>query len=364
MNPCRYLTALAAIAALISGTSTRAQPTPPSAPPPAPLRHTEDITIDLDPQLHQDLAEAQVQIEHQIAEIRQATGQTARNAAAAARLHAALALPTPPRPNSPSLLIRTRDLDPEAQTELEEDLKVMARIVEKATQPETRRTPRAMGIDLVFGPDQSPVHSLYLDGYGVLFMVNVGFPLLPLPAQAPENPEDPKSPVTSTWEQTRQELYGNPQPPEPVLPLGWFGDPDTETLAYDAAKVDRLRQSLIEAIRNASNIRQLAPDESVTICVQGAPATPLLQVRRESTIEKPEGTARNVEVHQRFEKVLTSGERPDAHRAILTLQASKADIDRYARGELSLDQFRELTRSQLYPGAGWNAFGPSFWSTR
>ncbi|MCL4180103.1 MAG: hypothetical protein KJ072_20440 [Verrucomicrobia bacterium] len=364
MNPCRYLTALAAITALMSGATTRAQQTPPSALPPAPLRHTEDITIDIGPQLHQELAQAQRQLEHQVAEIRHSTGDVARNAVAAARLHAALALPIPPRPSSPSLLIRTRDLDPEAQTQLEEDLKVMSRIVEKATQLESRRSPRAMGIDLVFGPDHSPVRSLYLDGYGVLFMVNVDFPLLPLPVQAPEKSEDAKSDVTSTWEQTRQELYGDPRPPEPILPIGWFGDPNTETLAYDADKVDRLRQNLIEAIRNASNMRQLTANESVTICVQGAPATPVLQVRRESTIDKPDGTGRNVEVQQRYATVLTAGEKTDAHRAILTLQASKADIDRYARGDLSPDQFRELTQSQIYPGAGWNAFSPSFWSTR
>ena len=81
-----------------------------------------------------------------------------------------------------------------------------------------------MGIDLVFGPGESPVRTLYLDGYGALFMVHVNFPLLPLPVTDKPHAEDtiPKAP--STWDQTRAELYGPATPPQPILPLGWFSD--------------------------------------------------------------------------------------------------------------------------------------------
>lgn len=356
-----HLAVLVTLPALLGATTAQAQDAHRS--PPRPPTHNEEVSIELQATKE---AGAQSQVEErQIKQLRHITdAQQGHALAANTRLHAMLGQPGPTHASGQALIIRTRDLDPESQSQLEEDLHVMSRIVEKAAQSEPTRGPRAMGIDLVFGPGESPVRTLYLDGYGVLFMVKVGFPLLPLPVQAPEEAEDPQIDVTNTWEQTRQELYGDPRPPEPMLPMGWFGDPSAETLTYDAGKVDRLRQNLIEAIRNASNIRQLTADASVTICVQGALATPLLQVRRESTIDKPDGTGRNVEVRKRIETVLTTGRKTDANRAILTLQATKADIDRFARGELSPDQFRELTRSQVYLGTGWNFLGTPTWSAR
>ena len=133
--------------------------------------------------------------------------------APARSMHALLGQSGPSRASGQALIIRTRDLDPESQSQLEEDLHVMSRIVEKAAQPEPGRGPRAMGIDLVFGPGESPVRSLYLDGYGALFMVDVNFPLLPLPSIETNLVENAKPATASTWEQARQELYGPPRPP-------------------------------------------------------------------------------------------------------------------------------------------------------
>ena len=129
-------------------------------------------------------------------------------------------------------------------------------------------------------------------------------------------------------------------------------------MEYDAQKVDRLRQNLIDAIKHASNIRQLNAEESVTIVVQGAPATPVVQVRREATVD-PAGMIGSVEIRQRREVV--AGEQPSS-RAVLTLQARKTDIDRFARDEITLEQFRELGRTEISGGHGWNSPNARFWS--
>jgi hypothetical protein len=364
MKPSRYLTILTLLTTLLGPTTTRAQDTPLGIPQPPSAAQIRDVTMSTGQQLHQELAQAQRQLQQGITEVRHGVGEVTLNAVRPATLHAGLSMSGPVGRLSQPLLIRTRELDPESQTQLEEDLKVMSRILEKAAQFEHTRGPRAMGIDLVFGSGQSPVRSLYLDGYGALFMVNVNFPLLPLPVDVQSKTDDPKGDAASTWEQTRQELYGESRPPEPMLPIGWIGE-NPEALAYDANKVDRLRQNLIEAVKNASNIRQLTADESVTICVQGAPATPILQVRRESVIEKPGGSSQSVNVNKRLERVLRSGEKTDADRAILTFEARKADIDQFARGEITLEQFRKLARTQTYPGGGdWNTSGAFIWNSR
>jgi hypothetical protein len=336
-------------------------PAPPLTPPPVQL---EDFPGDIGHQLHQGLAQARHQLEQQLAALRRSTSDAARTALAgarldAARLQGALGIPgAMDRRTSQALLIRTRELDPEAQKELEEDLQVMARIVEKATEARSNRAPRAMGIDLVFG--SSPVRSLYLDGYGALFLATVNHPLLPVPTREKEAPEEPGSEIQSTWEQTRQELFGLPHPPvppEPMLGLRFaWGDEQGEEQAYDAAKVEVLHQELLAAIKNASNIRHLTADDSVTICVMGSAVTGPAKVRILRAL--PEGEARQEDV-----VVRRRGSTAVSSRSVMTLHARKADIDRYAAGDTTLEEFRELSRTQLYSGSGgWTSSNPFFWS--
>ena len=175
-----------------------------------------------------------------------------------------------------------------------------------------------MGIALVFGLGERPVRSQYLDDYGALFMVDVNFPLLPLPSIETNLVENAKPATASTWEQAWQELYGAPRPPEPTLGIAWTPEDRTEQ-AFDAEKVERLRQSLFEAIKNAANIRQLTAD--------------------------------------------LDGNLGDITRAIMTLQAKTTDIDRFAQGEITPEQFRELARTQTYPGGRvWSTPNTLIWS--
>jgi len=115
-----------------------------------------------------------------------------------------------------------------------------------------------MGIDVFFAPSSNPMRSLYLEGYGALFLLNVGIPLLPPPAKA--EPQKEKSPVDSNWDQARQELYGQRTEGKTVT------GPVKE---YSEEKVNRLKDALLEALKNATNIRNLKPNDSVTVCVFG-----------------------------------------------------------------------------------------------
>src|SRR6516162_5173523 len=124
-----------------------------------------------------------------------------------------------------------------------------------------------MGIDVFAFNGSGPMRNLYLDGYGALFMVNVGFPLVPPAAKTSE--EKPSG--DSAWEEAKQELYGPGPGMRPGLPPGE---------EFSAEKVGKLKASLLEALKNASNIRGIRPDESVTVCVLGGGNAGPVRVRK------------------------------------------------------------------------------------
>jgi hypothetical protein len=376
----RLYVSLLTVLAMLPGTTATIANAPDSLPgqPPTPpllLEQIEGLPGDLGAQLHQRLTHARQQLEQQLDEVRQLTGKIVDKAVDparlhTARLHAALTLPgLAPRRSGQALLIHTGELDSEAQAELEEDLAVMSRILEKVTANDSDLSgPRPMGIDLVFALPGSPVRSLYLDGYGALFLVNVGYPLLPAAATDPEANEEPKPESETIWEQTRQELYGIPQPPSPPAParlfgLGWVGE-QTAGSEYDAARVDALRQALLAAIKNAANIRQLNAEESVTISVTGSPAAAKVRVRRLQTpAVAPGAPARTgtsgAYIRREELEIQSRSDTADPGRGFMTLQARKADIDRLAAGDITLDEFRELVKLKIYPvSSGWNEANP------
>src|SRR5438477_7624801 len=96
------------------------------------------------------------------------------------------------------LVVRFSNMDAKTQAGLEEDLAVMAHIFNKAMDDLPDGPPRpvtAMGIDVFFAPGSSPIRSLYLEGYGALFLLNVNFPLVAPVSKS----EEEKLPADSTW---------------------------------------------------------------------------------------------------------------------------------------------------------------------
>jgi hypothetical protein len=197
-------------------------------------------------------------------------------------------------------------------------------------------------------------------------MVDVNFPLIAPPTPEEDETAEPKGETETTWEQAREELYGVPHPPEPAVALGWNHE-IAEGQEYDAEKVERLRQTLLESIKNATNIRQLTGKDFVTLCVLGGP-TSITQLRRQESIKgnpRKTGTSSNVSLTgQGYAVVLEKEISSAAPRAVMTFQARKTDIDRFARGEITLDQFRDLTRTQIYPGGhgSWHVPNSFIWS--
>jgi intracellular sulfur oxidation DsrE/DsrF family protein len=226
---------------------------------------------------------------------------------------------------SRSLIIPRDAVEPEDLAQIEEDLNVMARILEKAASGDEERRKLAMGINIqnsIMG-GSSP-RNMYLEGYGTVFILNVPFPLLPTSPKA-EDLED-KQDTSSEWDAARQELYSG-------MPPGFAMDLSNLTFLgrlggaqrYDEDQVEALKDRMVSALRNAAHIRALKPAEEVTIVVNGGGTT---QARVASS-----GTRHNVSV---LSQSLSQGA-----VSRMVLRAKRSDIEAFRQGKLNADQFRE-----------------------
>jgi hypothetical protein len=243
------------------------------------------------------------------------------------------------------MVIRSSDMEPKDQANLEEDIAVMSHILDKAIDEKLdgqARTHRAMGIDLVFSSGSSSLRNLYLEGYGALFMLNVGFPLVPPPARA--EPQKEEAPVDSTWEEARQELYGQHSEEK---------SSSSRAEAYSQEKVTRLKEALFDALKSASNIRNLKPDESITLCVFGSSSTGVStskSISGKSTGKRPTAWT---ESHNEVVVAQSGAGRAARERGTtLTIRATKADVDDFAKGKLTSEEFQKKAKLTTYLGGG------------
>jgi hypothetical protein len=234
-----------------------------------------------------------------------------------------------------ALVIRSSESDPKEQPQLEEDLAVMSRILEKAASERSGGQPygaTAMGIDVFYTPAASPLRSLYLDGYGALFMLNVGFPLL-APPQAEGQQE--KTEANSDWEDAKQELYGQRGGGRAMAAPG---EP------YDEERVNRLRDGLLESLKNATNIRGLKPDESITVCVFGGPSSG--QPKARSYVKRSTGSS-----GARGAVAVSGWVGSPMRQTIMTIRVKKSDADALAKGAMTPEAFRKRAHIVCYAGS-------------
>jgi hypothetical protein len=229
-----------------------------------------------------------------------------------------------------SLVIRSSELDPKEQANLEEDLAVMSHLLQRSVGSslgvQTQGGP-VLGVNLVFGPGQNPTGGLYLEGYGGLFTLSVGFPLLP----SPKNDEEKENPSTdSAWNEARQEVFGQQR---------MDGNPAyVRGEEYDERKVSRLKDAVLEALKNAIHIRGLKNDDSVTVCVFGGVAALPIKVK---SANKQSGPSM---------KELYGADQRESRSTMLTIRVKKSDVDAFAKDKLNLDDFRK--KAKIIPYAG------------
>lgn len=241
-----------------------------------------------------------------------------------------------------TLVVQVSEPDPVAMSELEEDLSVMALILRKATGSSAGDEKRmALGIEVdssVFG-SSSGARNIYVEGHGAMFLLAVPFPLI----APPEKPGPAKVKVKpdSDWAEAREELYKAERSRlEIQLERIGAGNGKPGGAEYDAAKVEELTLDILRALKNATHLRGLKPEEFVTVVVQG-----------EESIRGDKWTAQN-----KGGKVIARG---DSRRGetVMTIRAKRADIESFDADKIDLAAFRKKASIQTYFRRGDSSVG-------
>jgi hypothetical protein len=153
-----------------------------------------------------------------------------------------------------------------------------------------------------FGEKARETRSMYLEGYGAIFFVKVGFQLT-APPQAGEEDKETETDVDPVWRLTEQEIY-EPEKLKKRRAVSAAGE-------YNEGKVEDLKRRLIRVLKHSANIRSLKPDEQLIVTARG----PKLAM----------GPAK-----------------------VLSIRAKKSDIDAFAKGEADFDEFRKKVQILVY----------------
>lgn len=229
-------------------------------------------------------------------------------------------------PAESPLVIPAREIDVAAANQISEDLSIMGRIIEKSVLASYGVRPpewsdvfvgghagQGLGPAVLFGvPGRTK--PLYVGGYGATFFIQVDFPLLPPPEKAGQEQAQPEE--DAVWAQTKRSLL-DPRTAGVAPRAEPAGQP------YSQGKVESFRRSLIATMKHGANIRALESGEWLVFVVQG-PGSPVTDAALPIL-----GT------------VLPG-------RSVMTLRATKADVDACAKGPLSQEQFEQRVQAITY----------------
>jgi len=244
------------------------------------------------------------------------------------------------------LVVPAAELKGEDLAAITEDMTVMSRIFDNKLSQARLATGRGSwyveDYNPFFGRDSGTIEGVYLEGYAALFLMKVNFPISPSP-EAQEEKKTEEEDTDPLWTQMRQEIYA----PEEADRRRRSDDRPEEK--YDAEKVAELKETLIKTLKHAANIRALKQDQLVILTVIGGRSQSTANViqssvfsgRRRSTGDSRRSTG---DSRTRTVRIEPGAETGSFLPTVLTICAKKSDIDAFAKGELSFDQFRERTR--------------------
>lgn len=219
------------------------------------------------------------------------------------------------------ILVVAPGANADVQQQLDEDMSTMLHLIERTIEKDfgvsSDDTGNYRSMPAVLTSDS---RATYLDDYGVIFTLRTPQVLFG-PANSEKQPVQQPGPRGSQWERARQELFGGRGDEGPRD----FGG----QRQYDAEKVAALKESLLTLLRDASNLRNLKGDQSIAVILTGSPSLAGLRQSNTSAEEGP----RDGSPLERFRAQLTRS-------TTLVLRAKKADIDAFAQGKLTAEQFK------------------------
>lgn len=221
------------------------------------------------------------------------------------------------------LVVPDAPVNPQQISMMLEDMRIMSRILEKELREFDlpKRQFEQLGF-VSWGSGKPNIRGLYLDGYGLVFQLQVGFPLISQGEE--ETSEAEEEPVDKVWHETRQEIF------EPARPRSQKSDREE----YDPERVESLKATIARTLRHAANIRTLEENECVAVIVTSS--------RQQDNNPHPYYWA------PENSSMAMMGLGSPREASVLSIKATKASIDAFAKKALDLNQFRAQLQVVLY----------------
>ena len=262
------------------------------------------------------------------------------------------------------LVIPNTEIKAEELVSITQDLQVMAHIFHKIFTGPRLTEGIFMDYGDFFGRGSRATEAVCLQGYGVLFLMEVNIPLSSPPKTKEQEKDEKTQKADSVWQQAQQEIFQ----PAPTR----TGALDFEI--YDAEKVEELKSRLIKALKHAANMKNLEPDELIILTVigKGLKSNARISYTGVSGSEIsawPAGGAVSYgragfgrhgeqdgsysgDGRGRYSRAKSLPVISASASTVLTIRAKKLDIDAFAKGELDYDKFREKVQILIYPSLG------------
>jgi hypothetical protein len=240
------------------------------------------------------------------------------------------------------LVIPSAEITTEDIAAITEDMNIMSRIFEKNLQE------NHININSMFFSSSDPFHvalmhgksstqGIYLQGYGALFLMKVDFPLSPGPQleEEQEKESQKEKDADPVWTEFQQQMYEPGESKKEKI--------KNQEKEYDPEKVENLKTTFIKSLKHAANIRNLKPDESVILTITGSHLSSGYK-----SVRTIPGRNDVIVIDKNNKTQIITGDRIGdiglSLPTVLVIRAKKSDIDRFAKGDLDFDQFKQNTQ--------------------
>lgn len=216
--------------------------------------------------------------------------------------------------NASVLIIPGQKTSSETIRQMREDMRVMSQIWDDTVNPDVQQGWFNMRfVGGLFNTD-AMTSQIFIGDYGVIFLQNVDYPLMPTnQIEAQAQPKDPAE--DEVWQKTKKKLQGQPVDEPPQSKQGE---------AYDADKVEALKEKCIKAFRHAANIRNLESQQWVVLVIRCSHKDNITPADEENAQTSTDNTS------------------------TLMLRAAKKDIDAFAKNPNNLEQFKKTVQILTY----------------
>ncbi len=265
------------------------------------------------------------------------------------------------------LVIPTTSVAPSEFAETSEDIRVMQQILRDLLSEPRMILGVLQDYGDFLGGEGRRHEAFYLQGFGVLFVMEVDFPLSPAAVAGVESEPQSQPAVDPIWQRARQKLYA---------PRGGGFRSRRSPSQRQQMNFEQFKADLIDTLKHAANIRHVDPNENIVLTVVGQVSdtgTPMSAPSRggfsggaggwfeggsysysggsfgsgggssyADSRSYARGSGRGQAVRRAPSALGTSA------TTVLTIQARKADVDAYARGELDREQFEESVKVLAY----------------